>query len=478
MATYSVLSWLACLSTSLLLGISIWRDRSLLIRPSIFVLLFFHLMIQWAATIDAERIYAFLPDPWAFALLTQAFPLVGLVVALTMGRGGQHAIWQRIVKPRRTSALYRRRVLLALGTGIAVVAAYYFTVVPVQQTGLYAILTNPAQSEMARENSLKLIDNQLLKYLYSFMAGAFAPITAVLLAEQVFAAWKPLRLKRALPGLIGIVAVLLVASPTGSRGAPAGIVMAILLAWLLRRGFPLNPAHIALALLAVLTLPTVLTVLREGRELDWGGFWRTFERGIIWRAFYLPMDTGTWYAHYAQTFGFVGIRGIPKLAAMFGLDAPNVPNIVGLLYARDPGSTINANTCYVFSYYSYFGPLSLPVSLLGLWLLDGALWVYRRTNDYLLLPCVVAVCKASTAFVSADYTLVFLSNGWAMALLLALALDRLPGSRREATQGTREDPVPQVGIAAGGGTNLYGGTAPSPGAVAVAHSDEACGLRS
>jgi hypothetical protein len=150
------------------------------------------------------------------------------------------------------------------------------------------------------------------------------------------------------------------------------------------------------------------------------------------------METGLWHAHYAQTAGHVGIRAIPKLAALVGATPVDMSNLIGRLYAVNPLATVSANTSYVFSYYGYFGILSFPFSLLGLWLLDGALWVYGKMPDDLLVGVIATVGSGSLALVSTDYTIALISHGLLAALVVALALARI-GPRHLAL---RREPVP------------------------------------
>jgi len=45
---FVAINWLLAVLTAIVLLVSIWRDRSLLIKPSIMAILFFHVMCQWA----------------------------------------------------------------------------------------------------------------------------------------------------------------------------------------------------------------------------------------------------------------------------------------------------------------------------------------------------------------------------------------------------------------------------------------------
>ncbi len=207
-------------------------------------------------------------------------------------------------------------------------------------------------------------------------------------------------------------------------------MLAVLVAWLFRRGLPVKLLAVAIpCAVGVVAIPAALTVLREGTPLTAETFVLSLRTSIFSRLFSIPMEMGLWHAHYAQTSGFIGIAGIPKLASLMNVDSINVANRLALIYSVDTFDTQVANSCYVFSYYAYFGLPSLAFSLVGLWLLDGALLVYRRLGDTLLLPCVATISVASLGFASVDYTIGLVTNGFIVALIVALVADRIARMR-------------------------------------------------
>jgi hypothetical protein len=152
------------------------------------------------------------------------------------------------------------------------------------------------------------------------------------------------------------------------------------------------------------------------------------------------MEMGLWHAHYAQTSSFIGVAGIPKLAVLLDVEPINVANRLALIYGPQTFDTQLANASYVFSHYAYFGLGSLVFSLLGLWLLDVALWVYRRLGDTMLLPCVASTTVASLGFVSVDYTIGLVTNGFIVTLVVAWVTDRV--ARIEGASSGRSDERP------------------------------------
>ena len=426
MSTFVTFCWASCLLTLALLLFLVGRFRYLVVKPSVVVIVAFHFMIQWAATIRAGDVEAYLPNPWAFGLLAQGFPLFGLLVTPFLGQRIARNVWLRIGQGGQSSQGPRTRATLFLLLCIVLITVLFLSTVPVRQTGLYAIVFNPSLAVQAREESLKLVPNPLVRYSYNFLVSAFAPMAAVLLSVSLVVAVQRLRVVR-VGAIVGVlVGLLAIASLTGARFYPAGIVLAIVVAWLLRHR--LHGGLLAVAIpcaVGVVAIPAVLTVLREGNALNAESFVLSLRTSIFSRLFSIPMEMGLWHAHYAQTSGFVGVAGIPKLALLLDVEPINVANRLALIYALETFDTQLANACYVFSYYAYFGLPSLVFSLLGLWLLDAALLVYRKLGDALLLPCIATMTVASLGFVSVDYTIGLVTNGFIMALVVGLVADRV-----------------------------------------------------
>lgn len=449
MTLFIISNWIACIVTSIFLCILLRRQRFLFVKPSILVILFFHLEIQWAATVQSAPIESYLPAPFSFALLVHGFPLIGLYVSLLIGRRDARIVWHRITNPQSISSRASNRAMCILIGCVVFVTIFYLSFVPFSKSGLFAMFSDPVSSGQAREDSLKLIDNTILKYSYSFMISAFAPLLAVLLARRFVQSVRQQQFIRSLTAVVALVGVLFVVSLTGARGHAANIIMTILFAWFLNKGLRMNPLRVTFAILAIVTLPTILTILREGKELSILLFWHylTDGDGVFGRVFITPMEVGLWHVHYAQTIGYLGIAGVPRLASLFDVQPVNAPNFIGLIYGQSPLESINANVSYVFSYYSYFGLFSFIFSLVGLWLLDFAVLVYRRLDGSLLLPCVASVSIAGISFVSADYTTVLLTHGFGVLLILAQILNNICSWRARVyfKRGSKISPADHIG---------------------------------
>ena len=372
----------------------------------------------------SPHIETYLPDPYAFAFIAHTFPLLGLLISYSCGNRNAWLIWQRICLPTDLNSLMRFKAGIVLAGLILFFMLYYLSIVPFTRTGLYMVFADPDNSALAREYSLKLVTDVIVRYGYGFMASAFAPLLAVMLANSIVISTDSDLIVRNIFSVFAIVFLLFVVSLTGARSFAAMIIMTIICSYLLKKGLPLNPLSIVVAIVLILLFPAILSILREGRIVSIDEVFNYILGPISRRVFIDPVRGAISYAHYAQTTGFFGIAAIPKLAGLFDVVPVNAPNIIGLLYESQAISSISSNTSFVFSYYSYFGLIALPFSLILLWMLDLGIWVYRRLSANLLLPCVASINVACLSFIFSDYTTVLLTHGIILLLLSSLIIDK------------------------------------------------------
>jgi len=423
-SVFVVVNWFLVILTFIILFLAIWRDRSLLIKPSIMAILFFHLMCQWGSVLWSGRIESILPQPWVFVLLSHGFPLIGLIVSLFIVRKSARQLWGRMTVNSPSDPTRRMWAWAILAVCLAGFVIVYLNYVPFRSTGLYKIFTSPLESDLARDQSMKFLANPFLRYGYSIMMAVFAPLLVVL-TLQLFL--MQVRRRKWLPAFfysICLGGVLVVSSLSGARAYPAYIILAIVFALLLRKGFPLNPIYLISGVLLVLILPTVLTLLREGKVVTAKSFIEYFRGSTYQRVVIIPMEAGLQHVEYAQTHDFFGIQAIPKLAGVLGVKPLNVPNFIGKMYSGDPQTTQTTNTSYIYAYYSYFGLIAFIPCLIGLWLLDLSLLVYRKLSDNMLLPCIACISIATNTFSQTEYTISLFSQGFLLLLLVSWAVDR------------------------------------------------------
>ncbi len=444
MSLFIAVNWLLVIATAMALLVAIKRDRSLLLKPSIMAILFFHVMCQWGTAVEAGTIESALPQPWVFVLLSHGFPLLGLAVSLLMGRRAARALWTRVTDRRPVELPARNKALALLATCFVLFIVIYLIRVPFRSTGLYKIVfahTTPDAAAAARDLSVKFLDNVFLRYGHNIMMAVFAPLLAVLVLQMLALHRQKRKWLWTSFDLACLAAVLLASSISGARSYSAGIIMVVLFAALLRRGFPVKPHHLIVALVLTLTFPTLLSLLREGQHITPEKFFAYLRGSTLERVVIIPMKTGLYHVHYAQEYGYFGIQAIPRLAAMMNVEPLNVPSFVTKVYFGDPQATAWANASYVYAYYSYFGLIAFIPCLIGLWLLDLSLLVYRRLSDALLIPCAASIAIGVNIFSSVEYTVGLFTFGILLLLPVSWAVDRLAlGIRPFAGKGRRPTP--------------------------------------
>lgn len=425
MTLFVLLSWILCISTSFILVIILLRYRFLLIKPTIIIITFFHFRIQWAATFQAGFIENYLPQPFSFFILVQIFPLVGLAVAFFTFHESARMILSRLSQRSLFSFSLETGVVCILLIIVSVISIFYISNVSFSQTGLYTIFSDPLKSAEAREASLTLVENQLVKYGFSFLKHVFAPLLSVFLMIFVLKNIKR-KYSRSLIASIALVLIFFIVSITGERAASASLILTIIWAFYLNKGMPFRPHYILLAILLVLTPPVLISILREDQTINLLQFFEYLRGGIFRRVFVLPMEVGLNHVHYAQVNGFVGIAAIPKISALFGIQPIYVANLIYLTYYSYPIKSGLANSCYVLSYYSYFGILSVFLSLFCLWILDFVILVFKKIkNNMLLLACVASIFTTSISFIANDFTIVLWTHGFLLLLFIPWLLDKL-----------------------------------------------------
>jgi hypothetical protein len=430
MSVFVMLNWILVIATSIVLLATILADRSLLIKPSIMVILFFHLLCQWGTALQAGRIEFFLPKPWIFVLLSHGFPIIGLALSLFTWRGSARAVWERIINYDRPDLSRKNKALMLLAIFFILFICLYLSHVPFRNTGLYKIVfshATPTESFLARNQSVKFLDNTFLRYGHNIMMAVFAPLLAVLAAQILRVHWQRRNWFRVLFYLVALGAILLAVSISGARAYSAYIIMAVLFAELLRRGFPIKPFHLILVTLLILTFPTILSLLRESKVVTAKNFFAYLRGSTLERVLIVPMETGLYHVHYAQEHGFFGIQAIPKLAAVMGIKSLNVPNFIAKTYSGNSQDTTSMNTAYIYAYYNYFGLIAFIPCLIGLWLLDLSLLVYHKLSDNLLIPCVACISIAANTFSNTEYSISLFSQGFLLLLLVSWTVDWLVG---------------------------------------------------
>ena len=425
MSDLYIMSWLLCLSTSIIFMLSIYRWRYLLVKPSMMFALFFHVQVQYPSAIYWPKIELFLTSPFPFFVLAQIFPPLLILGSICLGQKSALIVYQRIVSFPISAYKVTARFLLPLAFISLIILSWYLYVVPWKDTGLYAVIFQPSDAAIAREQSLKLLSDQSLKYTISLFNSTLAPILACLIGLRALYAWQTKAFLKALFFLSLILPILLTVSLSGARAPSAMILLAVIFTILITKGLPINPIKIAFLAAIVLIIPGLISLLRNAADFNLSSiieyytdiFDRAIGQGMIVDA--------QWHLEYVNRFGFWGIAGIEKLAGLFDVNPINILNVVGKYYRPDALDSISANTSTIFLYYSCFGWWALPLCLVLGWILDLALIGYRLIKSSILIVCVAVSGIAAGNLAHTGYTTIFITHGFLSVLMLCIILDEL-----------------------------------------------------
>jgi len=406
--------------------------RYVFIKPSIVLLSYTNIFLQWPAAIFSGYYEAWLPNPYTMMFLIHGYVLIGLAGSISTMEEEAKNIWNktRLAIGSDHSRAYLRSII-ALTAVLIFVLILYLLYVPITSTGLYAILFDPLSSGMAREESLKLLENRGVIYAFSIMTSSIAPLLMGLLT-MVLIGNNAINKAIKYPGSVFIIILTAIAvSLTGARSGLFNMIVVVCFVILWKKGFSIHPVFLVLLAFFVLSPAIIMTLLREGIGIeDFSGLYFSYMGSILNRIFFMPFHVGCWYMHYAQENGPLGIGAIPKLAKLLRVEPLDGPNIIGLIYGpqyygKAVLGSISATSGYLFGLYGYFGIISFPISLLALWLTDISVYLYRRLELFALIPCLASINLSTLMFVQSDYTVVILTHGFALILLLSLALSYL-----------------------------------------------------
>jgi len=224
----------------------------------------------------------------------------------------------------------------------------------------------------------------------------------------------------------------LVVSLSGARSGAVMLLLILAAGYLLRRKLKMNPIFLILVILIALMPAVVLSLIREGKDFAEipQHIWLYYGY-LLDRAFLVPYKVAVWYLLHYQSHGPIGIEAFPKLAFITGGDPIDVPNQIGLLYSRlhygylPRYYTISATAGFSLSSYAYYGLIAFPLALIATQVLDIVLLVYKIVHPSLLIALASTLTIGILKFVQSDYTVVWLTHGFGITIILAIVLSWL-----------------------------------------------------
>jgi hypothetical protein len=418
------------------------RRPQVFVRPSMQVLAFYHLLIQWPVVYLSRFIESWVHDEWHVFILVHGFVLIGIPLALSSSRQSVSEIWSRL-RGDAAGASDQTWTVIALFLAAIGCAAVYLTAVDIRDTGLYVLLTDPVHASEARVESLKALQSMLPKYALNVLSSTIAPLFT---AFAVFAwlhrtngsRWSNVYPALLLPVVWGLALL------SGAKGIAVFLVMVILATylWDRRLRLPLAAAVLAVPIMLIPAAAYVVVIANANYEVGAMALMDRLIEAILKRAFLVPATTGIWHIDFAQTEGVVGIAGQLKLASALGVESIRLPMVIGqyygpAYYGDEVATHFSANTGLLFTAYACFGLFGLPLALAMLLCCDLPLVLLRLLPRPWLVPALGATSVAVLKFIQSDYTTVWLTHGFGLIVLLAWALWALREFRLAMSPETR-----------------------------------------
>ena len=388
----------------------------LILKPSFIFYILYFIFICFPATIFCLNSYKLLKNPWMYLSLSHVLPFCSLLFCSNLFAEKYKKIWGNVSVQIDYKILYFY-VFLFLFSFIL-----YCSYVGIKETGLYGILYMPSDSAIMRENSLKLLESQTIKYVYSLCRSVVCPVLCSLLIF-IMADKKQYYF---LPLIFLVIFFVLI---PGERWPILLLLFSCVASLLYSKKIKISIKSLFYFSFFCLMATTFFSIFREGIDYKNFNILEFCERTFITSLFVLnriivvPMETGLNYFSFAENNFFWGIKGIEKLAFLFNEEAVNVPNYIYHYVSHDGSKTLPSGTyptCFVFFYYSCFSYFSIALSFVLISLLDFIIFLYEKINPSLLIPVLGSECGALISLVQTDYTVSLFTHGILLIPLLAV----------------------------------------------------------
>jgi hypothetical protein len=408
----------------------------LVLRPSFFVGGLMVLLLSWPAVVVddvAQAVYMRAVNYHGFSRIDELrFLIVVFPVFILAWLGlspGLNRRARRLYQEGRELGLrgrFSRRsyaVWVVLTAGLAVYLAWFFSVRPLWETGLWAIIFEPGNYGQARQASGAELPSTGLKYVQVIMQSAVLPALFVLTWQMRLPGWK------CWPKYLFLLLVLLAASLTGARSSAVIVIFAVGLAYLLLHGQRKGLAALALVVvIGVFIIAVISYHSHRGSPLH--GF-NSVLKGVVYsRMFSIPFTSGPMVLNYAEKQLPGGLDGanIRPWRLLTGGGHVNLSNEAYNHYF--PWHTFNSgslNTCFVFDFQAGLGLYpGWLLALAAIGLLDFLILVFSAGP-----PSPVRIAFQSAlyvglfALISGAFTTALLTHGLLPGLALYYLFSKL-----------------------------------------------------
>lgn len=420
----------------LLFALSWWRKRQLYLLPSTWILLASGIIYVLPAAVFSDELADM--SPYAVKALAYCTTLIvsGLLINLLWARPPSLASLasDSTASPDAPNPVSLNRALRYVLVALGAILLWYLMTVPLKSTGLYGVLFDPEHSAEMREESLKLLTNPALQYIYLTGFSCLCPLALCLMLARC-AGISGLRRYLLLLSVIGFLCFYLLL--TGARIGLVNLVVAGIFFAFLRNRLRIDVRLLLFGLFILFAVPMVISILREQGRSE--GTLFEYVEAIAGRIFLLPLLISGWFVEYADTNGTVGFMQAAGLGQHI-----NWSNLIALEYlGRHEQVTIESvttPTAYFFSNYLYFGWAGLIPSLAALRVIDLPVYQLRHLATDLRLPIAAVLLFFSVIFVQSGFGVTMLSHGYLLLIALVFAMRQ----RRYATGQQSHRPIAVV----------------------------------
>lgn len=397
----------------------VWR-RALFLLPSTWVMLLATLVYILPSALLSDQIEDF--SPYAITALNYCavFVMSGMTLNLLFSSPPKLADILPSGLPGQSGGLAGskaglRWVLVFLG----MISVWYLMNVPLKSTGLYGVLFDPDNAAQLREDSLKLLDNRALQYLYLVGFSSLCPLafTLLMVRSAQLRGWR--RWATVGSVLLFLAFYLLI---TGARVGLANLAVVGILFAFVRNRLRMGVKPLLAGFALILIVPMLISFLREQGRNEATAF--EYVESIGERIFLLPLLISGWYVEYADTRGTVGL-----MAAMGIGQTVDWTNLIALEYLGRKDSvtieTVTTPTAFIFSNYLYFGWMGLLPSVLALKFIDLPVSRIRLLPRGVRLPFIATLMFFSVIFVQSGFGVTLTSHGYLLLMMLIALIPML-----------------------------------------------------
>jgi hypothetical protein len=255
-------------------------------------------------------------------------------------------------RPATAEVLLLAAALSLVGLGVLSL----LSAVSLTDTGLWALLTDPASTVERREATFKLLPSGLVKTIYGHATTVGMPLSVALLVSRRWLS--PPALDASLR--TGLVALILLAGSLSGARSPAAqlLILAGLVVFIvgpqtprLGRMMAIGGVALGIVLLLTVVIASAQSTAALTDRVASLAFW------VGRRAFSVPFQTGLWHLQYVAEHGSWSFDGIYlPLRTAFGGEYADPGSMVGRWYAREilgrPDLSTTMNTSDLFTMMS------------------------------------------------------------------------------------------------------------------------------